>query len=293
FVDPAAAGSFLFLGSQTLYRQQSIHSPLLCRTFDGGLAVCIQSVSATKLRYLLFLMIRIRLISWKWDLMESETYKSQMRMMLTVLLVSTFSLLFNCVSGILTCGGCISDDINNEYYCREAERYIYFRCESNLTQLEWSVSPLFGTNVILNALDEEDNIIRRGGVSIFVDTIDITSSKSQIISYLWLNLEEMDSEIRVTCINDGVFYWVLKPSGESTLKPNITDAYFVRDPNSEEVSVFYKWDYPNFREILGYNVKTFLDGQPISSISLPKASMMDLTMSTFPMKENSVLKSRL
>ena len=62
-------------------------------------------------------------------------------------------------------------------------------------------------------------------------------------------------------------------AGESTLKPNITDAYFVRDPNSEEVSVFYKWDYPNFREILGYNVKTFLDGQPISSISLPKASV--------------------
>jgi hypothetical protein len=194
--------------------------------------------------------------------------------MLTVLLISTFALLFNCVSGYLTCGGCISDDINNEYYCRGAERYIYFRCESNRTQLEWDVSPLFGTKVVLSGLNEEDNIIRRGGASIFVDTIEITSTKSLIISYLWLNLGEMDSELNVTCINTGVFYWVLKPSGESTLKPNIKDAYVVRDPNSEEeMTVFYKWDHPNFREILGYNVKTFLDGQLISIISLPKASV--------------------
>ena len=62
--------------------------------------------------------------------------------------------------------------------------------------------------------------------------------------------------------------------GESTLKPNIKDAYFVRDPNSEEeMTVFYKWDHPNFREILGYNVNTFLDGQLISNILLPKVSV--------------------
>ena len=112
----------------------------------------------------------------------------------------------------MTCGGCISDDINNEYYCKGAERYIYFRCESDILQLEWNISPLFETPVTLNALHEEENVIRRGGVSIFVDTIDDTSNESRIISYLWLNLGEMDSELNVTCINGMDFYWVLKPS---------------------------------------------------------------------------------
>ena len=122
-------------------------------------------------------------------------------------------ILFLGVSGILTCGGCLSGDNDNEYYCRGAERYIYFRCESPIAQLEWNISPLFETIVVLTALAEEDNIIRRGGASIFVDSIDVTSSKSKIISYLWLNLGEMDSELNVTCLNGGVFYWVLKPSG--------------------------------------------------------------------------------
>jgi hypothetical protein len=195
-------------------------------------------------------------------------------MMSTALLVTTFAVLLNCVSGILTCGGCISGDIDNEYYCKGAKRYVYFRCESGVPQLEWNIYPLFESTVFLSALDEEDNVIRRGGATIFVDTTDVTSSKTLIISYLWLNLGEMDSELNVTCTNGGVFYWVLKPSGESTLKPNIKDAYVVKDPNSEEeITVFYKWDHPNFREILGYNVKTFLDGQLISIISLPKASV--------------------
>ena len=115
--------------------------------------------------------------------------------------------------GKLTCGGCISDDINNEYYCKGAERYIYFRCESNINQLEWNVSPLFETTVPLNALNDEDNIIRHDGVTILVDTIDVSSNESQIISYLWLNLGEMDSDLNVTCTNGVVLYWVLKPSG--------------------------------------------------------------------------------
>ena len=104
------------------------------------------------------------------------------------------------VDGRLTCGGCESNANNTEYYCMGTERHIYFRCESSTGQLIWNVSPLFQTPIVLNAFSSANNIIRRDGVSVVVDTVDFSQSgESQIISYLWINVQEMGSEMNVSC----------------------------------------------------------------------------------------------
>ena len=105
----------------------------------------------------------------------------------------------------------MSGDIDNEIYCKGTERYVYFRCENDEPQLTWNISPLFEMPVQLSTLNAADNIIRLDGVSIFVDSV--SQDPIQIISYLWLNLGQMDSVLNVSCNNEDLSYRVFKPSG--------------------------------------------------------------------------------
>ena len=103
----------------------------------------------------------------------------------------------------LTCAGCRSNPSATEYFCRDIDRYILFRCESQSLQLIWNVSPLFEEPVRLGPTSEVDNIIHRNGIDIIVDTVDFTDLYNiRIISNLYLNLRKLTSDVTVSCDNE-------------------------------------------------------------------------------------------
>ena len=102
----------------------------------------------------------------------------------------------------LTCAGCRFSLSTTEYFCRGIDRYIHFRCESQLTQQFLNVSPLFEEPVRLGATSEVDNIIHRNGVDIAVDTVDFTDPDNpRIVSNLLLNLGTLAFNVTVSCYN--------------------------------------------------------------------------------------------
>lgn len=103
----------------------------------------------------------------------------------------------------LTCGGCKSEESAPEYYCSGADRFLYFRCKTmfDSSTLTWDVSPLLNKPVALGGLSRPDNIIRHEGITVVVDTVDFTEGHNQIISYLWLDLGLLNSDVTVSCSN--------------------------------------------------------------------------------------------
>ena len=101
----------------------------------------------------------------------------------------------------LTCGGCQSGEDSPEYFCSGEHHYLYFRCEgSGSSELTWNVSSQDQDElVVLGSLNQEENTIRRGDITVYVDTVDFTDDRSQIISFLWLNLGLLDSDMIVSC----------------------------------------------------------------------------------------------
>lgn len=186
------------------------------------------------------------------------------------------------------CGGCQSDINTTEYFCSGSNQYIYFRCESNSFQLIWDVFPLFQTPVILGATSDAENIIRRDSVDILVDTVDLVSPR--IISHLWLNLRELNSDVNVSCSNGQPKWKTLKLLGMilviklhhwfnhfsilsiDTVKApsSVTAALF---SNSKERVVFYQWNHDNPETILCYNAMTYNENTLISNITLPSGSV--------------------
>ena len=102
-----------------------------------------------------------------------------------------------------TCGGCQSGENSPEYICSGEHRYIYFRCEGNgSSSFTWSVSSQGHDELVaLGPFSPEENTIRRGDITVYVDTVDFTNGRSIIISYLWLDLGLLDSDVTVSCTN--------------------------------------------------------------------------------------------
>ena len=102
-----------------------------------------------------------------------------------------------------TCGGCLSGENSTEYFCSGVVRYLYFRCErSGSSTLTWNVSSQGHDELIrLGSESLEENTIQRGPITVYVDTVDFTPGRSQIVSYLWLNLGLLDSDMTVSCGN--------------------------------------------------------------------------------------------
>ena len=103
----------------------------------------------------------------------------------------------------LTCGGCQSGENSPEYFCRGISHYLYFRCEgSGSSSLIWTVSSQNqDEQVILGFHNSEESTIRRGNITVYIDTVDFTNGRSQIISYLWLDLGLLASNVTVSCSN--------------------------------------------------------------------------------------------
>lgn len=111
----------------------------------------------------------------------------------------------------MTCGGCRSEDNAPEYYCRGTSRYLYFRCESDSSNLIWNVNPVFQERIILGFLNEKGQIISKEHVTVVVDTIDEDLGK--IISYLWLDLGLLVEDVAVTCSHGQTIRKELKQLG--------------------------------------------------------------------------------
>ena len=102
------------------------------------------------------------------------------------------------------CGGCQSEENIPEFYCRGINRYLYFRCEgSDSSSLIWDIPSVLETPVTLGALTQEDNIIPRGDITVAVDTVDFTGDRRQIVSYLWLDIGMLESDVNVSCRSNG------------------------------------------------------------------------------------------
>ena len=114
-----------------------------------------------------------------------------------------------------TCSGCQSEEDSAEYYCSGEHRYLYFRCEgSGSSSLTWTVSSQDQEErVVLGSQSSEENTIRRGDITVYVDTVDFTNGRSQIISYLWLDLGLLDSDVTVSCTNGITSMKTLKQLG--------------------------------------------------------------------------------
>ena len=117
----------------------------------------------------------------------------------------------------LTCGGCESEENAPGYYCHGISRYLSFRCESDSSTLIWNVSPLLEEPVVLGALSTEGNVIRRDGATIIIDTLDFSEDRRQIISYLWLDLGLLDSDVTVSCSSGHPSTWTMKLLGSYTI----------------------------------------------------------------------------
>ena len=119
----------------------------------------------------------------------------------------------------LKCGGCQSGEHSTEYFCTGVPRYLYFRCEgSGSSSLTWNVSSQEQDEiVVLGSQSSEENTIRHGDTTVYVDTVDFTNGRSQIISYLWLNLGLLDSDVTVSCRNSITRMKTLKQLGEMLL----------------------------------------------------------------------------
>ena len=102
-----------------------------------------------------------------------------------------------------TCGGCQSTEDSTEYFCSRENRYLYFRCEgTGSSALFWNIISQDQEEVVaLGSLNQEENTIRRGDITVYIDTVDFTNGRSIIISYLWLNLGLLDSNVTVSCSN--------------------------------------------------------------------------------------------
>ena len=115
-----------------------------------------------------------------------------------------------------TCVGCQSGENFPEYYCSGVPRYLYFRCEGGgSSTLTWTVSSQDQEErVVLGSLNAEENTIQRGNITIYVDTVDFTNGRSQIISYLWLNLGLLVSDVTVSCEGRFIYTKILKQLGK-------------------------------------------------------------------------------
>ena len=103
-----------------------------------------------------------------------------------------------------TCGGCQSEENAPEFYCRGISWYLYFRCEGNdSSSLVWDIPSVLETPVTLGALTPEDNIIPRGDITVAVDTVDFTEDRRQIVSYLWLDIGMLESDVSASCMSNG------------------------------------------------------------------------------------------
>ena len=102
-----------------------------------------------------------------------------------------------------TCGGCKSEEGSPEYFCSGEHRHLYFQCGgSGSSSLIWTVSSQDQKEqVILGFHNSEESTIRRGNITVYVDTVDFTNGRSQIMSYLWLNLGLLGSDVTVSCSN--------------------------------------------------------------------------------------------
>ena len=115
----------------------------------------------------------------------------------------------------VTCTGCYSEENAPEFFCHGVSRYLYFRCETKTNStLIWNVSPLLQEPVILGPLSPVDNIIRREGITVLVDTVDFAEGRRHIISYLWLDLGSLNSDVNVSCSNGRLQTKALKLLGK-------------------------------------------------------------------------------
>ena len=114
-----------------------------------------------------------------------------------------------------TCGGCWSEEDSPEYFCGGISRYLYFRCEGSASSsLIWTFSSEDQDElVVLGLRSSEENTIQRGNITVYVDTIDFASGHSQIISYLWLDLGLLGSDVNVSCTNSITKIKTLKQLG--------------------------------------------------------------------------------
>ena len=89
-----------------------------------------------------------------------------------------------------------------EYYCPGDSKTFYFLCESNLTtKLVVNVLPFFENAISLNLVSQDNNVIVRDPVTVFIETIELNSDglSGHFVTYLWINTIAVDSEVVVFC----------------------------------------------------------------------------------------------